>query len=306
VDGLESAILRTVLYADIFNFPLTPQEIHHFLIYHQRIALSDVEYALVTSPALKQKLNLLQGYVVCAGRQELIPLRQEREKSSAHLWPRALQYGVWLARLPYVRMVALTGALAMHNAASENDDVDYLLVTAPGRVWLARAFSILLVRLARVNGIELCPNYVVAESALEQQRRDLFIAHEVTQMVPLYGVELYWRMRHSNAWVDDHLPNAEGMFRDCGERSIGRGWRWLKNGSEWLLNGRLGDLLENWEYHRKLRHFAPEMNKQHSAKLDEQQVKGHFNDHGHPILRKYYERLRQYGLEEARVMMPGD
>jgi hypothetical protein len=39
-----------------------------------------------------------------------------------------------------------------------------------------------------------------------------------------------------------------------------------------------------------------------SARLDEQQVKGHFNDHGNPVLRQYYERLQQHGLLDAVEM----
>lgn len=306
MDSLASAILRTVLYADIFSFSMTPEEIHHFLIHNQPVSLTDVKHALATFPDLKQKLNIVQGYVTCIGREELVDLRLERERSSQQLWPRARRYGIWLSRLPFVRMVALTGALAMRNAAHANDDVDYLLVTAPGRVWLARAFSILLVRLARLDGIELCPNYVVAESALEQQRRDLFIAHEVTQMIPLYGIDLYWQMRDRNRWVDAHLPNAGGMFREYDECSIGHGWTVIKQAIEMLLRGHIGDRLEEWEYRRKLRRFAQEMTKNHAAHLDQQQVKGHFNDHGHPILRKYQEQLQRYGLEDMRVMMPGD
>ena len=296
MDRLELAILRTVLYADIFSFPMTIPEIHHFLIHDTPVQLNDIEYALANSPVLKQRLMTIQGYVVCNGHEDLVPLRLERERSFQQLWPRALHYGVWLSRLPFVRMVALTGALAMRNAASSQDDLDYLLVTAPHRVWLAR-----------LRGVEICPNYIVAESALEQQRRDLFIAHEVAQMVPLYGFDLYRRMRASNAWVDAHLPNAERMFHEIDEYLPGSFWTSTKRFLEVLLSTRIGDLLETWEYRRKLRRFAPEIQKSHdAARLDLQQIKGHFNDHGQPVLSKYQERLRQYGLEDAPALAPGD
>jgi hypothetical protein len=204
-------------------------------------------------------------------------------------------------------MVALTGALAMHNAASHEDDLDYILVTTPRRVWLARACSIVLVRLARLRGVEICPNYVLAESALAQDKRDIFMAHEVAQMVPLFGHPLYEQFRQANNWVSDQLPNAAGAFyvepnfKPSGLGAFG------KRTVEILLGGNLGDWLEGWEYRRKLRRFAPDMKKPHSsAKLDDSHVKGHFNDHGHPVLRKYEELLAQYGLEMERVPASGD
>ena len=46
MDSIEAAILRTVLYADVFNFPMTPEEIHHFLIYDRKANFEEVKEAL--------------------------------------------------------------------------------------------------------------------------------------------------------------------------------------------------------------------------------------------------------------------
>ena len=146
MNPIEAAILRTVLYADLFNFPLSAGEIHHFLIHDTPTSLEQVTQTLKQSDTLQNLLDTIDGYVIYGGRTELAALRQFREKSSEHLWPLAQRYGRWLARLPFVRMVALTGALAMHNAADDDDDLDFILVTVPRRVWLARAFSIVLVQ----------------------------------------------------------------------------------------------------------------------------------------------------------------
>ncbi len=290
--------MRTVIYADIFNFPLTLPELHHFLITDQPTSLTQIEQTLATSSALKPLLETQQGYIICAQRASLIALRQERDQVSQRLWPLALAYGTWLARLPFVRMVGLTGALAMRNASHRDDDLDYVLVTAPGRVWLARAFAILLVKLAQRRGVIVCPNYVLAETALAQENHDIFIAHEVAQMVPLYGLPIYIRMRASNRWVDAHLANAETSFYQTDEHPPSRAWQWLKRSAKSLLSGSIGDKLESWEYRRKLRRFAADLQTpNNAARLDDQQVKGHFNDHGHPVLQQYQERLRQYDLD---------
>ncbi|MBC7814276.1 MAG: hypothetical protein H7175_24185 [Burkholderiales bacterium] len=300
MERIEAAILRTVLYADVFNFPMTAQEIHHFLIHPEPTRLEDIEAFLCTPGPLRELLDEEHGYFVCAGRADLIHTRIERERASQTLWPLARRYGMWLSRLPFVRMVALTGALAVRNAAADDDDLDFLVVTTPGRVWVARAFSIVLVRLGRLRGVEICPNYVLAVDALRQERQDLFIAHEVAQMVPIYGRDLYEQMRAANEWVLLHLPNADGAFYDEHEGSVGGGWNAFKRLVESLLGGGIGDKLEAWEYRRKLQRFATEMQKPHAdARLDESHVKGHFNDYGHPVLRKYRERLRQYGLIDA-------
>jgi hypothetical protein len=307
VTPTEEAILRTLLYADVFNFPMTLREIHHFLIADYPIPLDQIAHTLEHSESLRAAVVHIDGLYCCASREAIIATRHAREQASASLWGQALRYGLWLARLPFVRMVALTGALAMRNAASLNDDLDYVLVTAPGRVWIARGFAVLLVKLVKRRGVVLCPNYVVSVTALEQERQDLFIAHEVVQMVPIYGLDVYAALRDRNRWVAAHMPNAAAAFRMGDKREIGRGWGILKWGLELLLSGTLGDRLEVWEQRRKQRKLAPGLQTpHHAAKLDAEQVKGHFNDHGHPVLQQYRERLRRLHLEDATLPLAGD
>jgi hypothetical protein len=304
---LEAAILRTILYADVFQFPLTIEEIHHYLMAEQPVSLEHVRTCMEQSAVLRQRLETVEGYYALRGRNETVALRRSRDELSEHLWKTGEAWGRWLARLPFVRMVALTGALAVRNAAHAGDDIDYLLVTAAGRVWLARALAVVLVRIARVRGAHICPNFVLAETALAQGRRDVFIAHEVAQMVPLYGADVYERFREANAWVKAYLPNADGSFRRNPAYPMGWAGRVAKRLGEFMLGGRLGDWLEDWEQRRKLKRFATDLQTPRSAaKLDHTQVKGHFQDHGYRVLEEYAARLRQYQVEDAPLAKTGD
>jgi hypothetical protein len=307
VTPTEEAVLRTLLYADVFNFPMTLPEIHHFLIADAPVPLEQIAHALTHSDILREAVAFSNGYYFCTGRDKLVAIRAVREQASAALWEQAMCYGLWLARLPFVRMVALTGALAMRNAASPTDDLDYVIVTAPGRVWLARGFAVLLVKLVKLRGVVLCPNYVLSFTAMEQERRDLFIAHEVAQMVPIYGEPIYDALRARNRWVLRHMPNTESAFRAAVSGKIGRGWGIVKQALELLLGGALGSHLEAWEQRRKQRKLAPALQTpHHAARLDAEQVKGHFRDHGHPVLGQYHDRLRQHHLEDVTLPLAGD
>jgi hypothetical protein len=249
---------------------------------------------------LAGRIERVNGYCAVNGHAYIANQRYTRESASKTLWPVARRYGVLLAHLPFVRMVALTGALAMRNASGSRDDIDYILVTAPGRVWTARALTVLIVRIARLWHVGLCPNYVLAETALVQTRQDLFIAHELAQMVPLAGFHIYEAMRAANGWSRPLLPNALAPFyneADCQPRGIGR---WLQRFGELMLGGRLGDAFERWEQQRKMRKFSADARKPgSSAQIDDQRVKGHFNDYGTPALNEYQARLESYGLADT-------
>lgn len=298
MERIEAAILRTILYADVFHFPLTLPEIHRFLIHNEPISLLNIEASLQTMHDLLHEEN---GYYCLKNREEILKKREEREAHCQRLWHSAFRYGRWFATIPFVRMVALTGALAVRNPASLQDDFDYILVTKAGRVWMARLFAVMLVRFVRLLGRELCPNYVLADEQLVQKRQDIFIAHEIAQMQPIYGIEIYEMMLKENSWAKEFLPNLEA-YPAKNQQALG-----IKLIFEWLLRGSLGDWLENWEYQRKREKFAPAIaRKDSAAQIDAGQAKGHFKDNGHPILQQYYARLGLYGLLDDGLALAGD
>jgi len=310
MNAVEDAIIRTILYADVFNFPLTVEEIHHFLIAPLPLHLEQIRAALNGSPRLRAVIRRIDEFFVWEGRESIVAVRRQRDQAANLLLPQALFWGRWLARLPFVRMVAITGALSMRNCSDRDDDLDYLIVSAAGRVWLTRLLCVALVRIGKLHGVTICPNYVLAENALQQDRQDLFIAHEIVQMLPIHGMTTYAAIRASNAWVDCHLANASGPFYPLPDYAPGGLWSWIKRGLEWLLNGSLGSCIERWEYRRKLRRFASELSlPNHAARLDESRVKGHFRDHGHPVLIQYADRLRMAHVTTEEVTparMAGD
>ncbi len=295
VTPLEVAILKTLLYGDVFDFPMTDAEIHHFLL-EQKASHEVIRHTLKQSTWLAQHVIPVNGYY--AVRPEAADQRHTREQISAVLWKRAFRYGVLLSYLPFVRMVAMTGALSMRNATSPHEDFDYMIVTQSGRVWLTRLFAVILVRLARLWGVELCPNYVLSEATLVQQRQDMFTAHEVTQMIPISGHALYDRIREMNPWTKTYLPNAEGSFHPTPPHQPHGMGRALQKIAELFLGGRLGDWLEAWERQRKQSKFAAEdaQSAYSAAEIDAERVKGHFQDYGYPVLQKFYERLKKYNL----------
>src|SRR6266550_6015861 len=162
--SLEEAAVRTVVYADVFDYPLQAAEIHRYL--HGVAASWDATAAaLARCCARGNVLSQRDGFYTLAGREELVDLRCRRAVQAERLWPTAVKYGHVIAGLPFVRMVAVTGSLAWNNV-NDSGDIDYLIVTEAGRLWLCRWMVAALSRLARLDGVQLCPNYMVSKRAL--------------------------------------------------------------------------------------------------------------------------------------------
>lgn len=295
VGSVPEAILRAVVYADLFDYPLTDEEVHRYLPGH-RIALAAVQEEMASNRQLSERLSCSPPYWFLAGRNHLVELRKEREAYARDLWPLAWRHARSMAAMPFVRLVALTGSLTMNNVISARDDVDFLIVAQRGRVWLARGLVILIVRLAQRAGIELCPNYVLAEHTLELGEPSFFTAHELAQIVPLFGGSTYQKLLDHNHWMTDFLPNAAP--RPEVAREISPPARRRQQGLEWLLAGRLGDALEQWERQRKIPRLRliAEQRGSANAVYTPDLCKGHVNDHASDVRQRYAAHLEAQGL----------
>lgn len=266
------AIQRTIAYADLFDQAITANEI--------------IRYLEVRASAARV-MNLLQlhagtlwherrGYYCLRGHQALFDQTEQRARLAQVNWKRARGWASLMACLPFVRMIAVTGSLAMNNM-SATDDIDYLVISERGRVWLTRLCLIAVVRLARPFGDKLCPNYVLSHAALLMADQSFHTARELAQMVPLFGLDVYEQVRAVNQWSLRYLPAAQNPPPRPAEIYLQWWMRTLKSMAEGLLRTRFGDCLEAWEMKRKIRRLQRMPGAQSpSVVLNAEQCKGHF------------------------------
>lgn len=288
--SLHEAVRRTVLYSSVFDYPLTRAEIHRFLLApggSRRAVDEAVDHALRLSPALESDGEFLYP----RGQAGSVATRRRRGLHAPRLWKRARFYALLIWALPYVRMVAITGALAMDNVEPD-DDIDLLIVTQPGRLWTARGLILLVGRFARLRGDTLCPNYIISTRALRLEQHDLYTAHELAQMIPLHGRAVAAQFWEVNAWCRAFLPNAELRTQEDAPDRLPALLRALKACGQTLLAGPPGAWLERWEGSRKMARLARETPAGvRETRYTADVCKGHADGHGRRVLQGWEERL---------------
>lgn len=286
--NLSQAIIATLAYGDIFDFPLTSAEIHRYLI-RCPATLAQVEQSLRTLP-VAQKC----AYFTLPGREKIVAMRQGRQKNAQALWPQARAYAQRISRLPFVRMVALTGSLAVNNAPP-NADIDYLIVTSDDRLWLCRTLTTALVRIAARKEVPLCPNYFVTQRNMVLPERGLYIARELSQMVPLSGLDVYHQFRQANAWTADYFPNAQAAPAESieSEPTSSR----IANIAQNALSTPLGKPLEQWAQKRRMLSLAA--NSKNETQYTADVCKGHVDGHQKRVLTRFASRLSELGIPAA-------
>lgn len=234
--SLKRAILATLAYADVFDYSLTEKEIRIWLISVYSLESSvyskkNISKALLHLLATGRS-GLNAGYYFLNGREKIANLRQQREKWSREKLKKAERVAEFLKIVPWVKMVGVTGSLALLNS-DKNDDIDILIVSEKNRLWLTRLLVTLLVELLgerrRPPKIDsslltnyrtcdnlstrnkICLNMFLDEDHLmvPKKEQDLYSAHEVAQMRPLWDKDnTYQKFLAANQWVKNYLPNA--------------------------------------------------------------------------------------------------
>ena len=200
----EQAFLRSVLYAAVFDYPLTIDQLHEALI--DMPATPDALARWYReSDRLQQLIEFRDGYFFPRGRPDLLDLRQRREVISRSLLEEMREPLALVLHMPFVRMVALSGSLAHLNANGEAD-LDLFVITKANRVWSVTTTLLVLSRLMGGRR-RLCLNYVISERHLGVEPQDLFSANQIIHLRPLSGEDVYRRFVESNAFVRERYPN---------------------------------------------------------------------------------------------------
>lgn len=200
--SLKQAILATLTYFGLLDFPLTCDEIEDYL-YGWSAPREAIEKELKEIP----NIGHAHGYYFLQGRQEIAELRKERSHLGEKLWKKVERFCWLLSLCPFVKMIAVCNSLAYGNV-KETSDIDLFIVTENERLWTARFLMKILTQLfaMRVHHDKIagrfCLSFFVSEKAMNLQSLahefDPHLAYFVKTMIPIFGQETYYKFLAAN------------------------------------------------------------------------------------------------------------
>lgn len=274
ISTLERPIFDTIRYFDILAMPVTAVQIWRALVVDASgtgvrwggqhvVPLSQVRQTLTTSAWLRKRVVSCWGYwgVRGADRQRNIGAYVRRRMARHVLAQRKWKILRWvaavLARLPLVRMIGVTGSLALSNTRPQSD-LDLLIVVRRGRIWTARLLLLLVVQLmgrrrryweGRAPD-KVCLNHYIADDALTMAPaiRSVYTAMLYAHVVPLAGFSTFGHWRAANdVWLRRWLmyPEVPSLAPRQYIR-VGASGRMIRRWVENLLLEPTGRALEKW------------------------------------------------------------
>jgi hypothetical protein len=236
----EQSIIKALAYFDIFNYPISQQEIISFL--DQPAGANDVAMVLQQLVADK-KVYRLGNFYSLQYDHALCSRRLSGNLKAERLLTIAYKVGGFLYQFPFVRGIGISGSLSK-NFADQETDIDFFIITRANRLWIARTLMHLFKKLTFITGHQhwYCMNYYIDEEAMRIEEQNIFTATELVTLLPVCGNGTIDRFYDENNWAADYFPN-QMMHKHSMLLSRST---WFKKAMEWLLNNRLGNALDNW------------------------------------------------------------
>jgi len=233
-------ILKTLAYFDIFNYPLTNEEVRRFLPQKcNQLVVNEILYQLIR----ENEIYKLRSFYSLQNQPELAEIRIAGNQRAIKLLKIARIAAKILSWFPFVQSVAVSGSLSK-NFADEKADIDFFIITSANRLWIARTCMHIFKKLTFLAGKQnwFCMNYYIDEMKMEIVEKNIFTAMEIVTLMPMQGINCFKKFIEANSWTRNYfreqiISNEKNgeikkvVFRRCLEK---------------IFNSRFGISMEKW------------------------------------------------------------
>lgn len=296
------SIIKLLLYYDVFDHPLTREEI---ILNCDLAGESTAKPGILEEMAANGLIYRLDGYYSVRNDFSLVEKRKNGNKQAAISLPKAIKMAKFISAFPFIRSVSLSGSISK-NYMDEKTDVDYFIIVSPNRLWLARTMLILYKKIFLLNSHKyFCLNYLIDTEHLKIEQKNIFTATELFTLIPVTGKSYIYQFVETNSWVKQYFQRYP--IRDIGSVEPDHE-SFMKLTLEWILNICFGNELDilamkltikfwEWKYKNDAKNlFAKSFRlKRYVAKYHPQNFQELIMDLYEKKVRKY-EQLKQISL----------
>ncbi|NMB91294.1 hypothetical protein GYA37_00425 [candidate division WWE3 bacterium] len=217
------AIKKTLSYSGVFRYPLTYYQLVSMLISRDSLNVKQIKRELKKQTKV-DLIDKVDDKYILHGIEPIDWIK--RKENAENILKRNKKVLEYIARIPWIKMIAVTGSVANYNA-EEKADIDLLFITSKDRVWLSRGFVFLTLSLLNKlpkehENREICPNIFIDESNLPwaKKRRNLYVAQNIISMQPIFEKEdTYFKFIYENRWIRNYYPSFKVNYSGVSTKS---------------------------------------------------------------------------------------
>ena len=243
----DKALLRAIVYFDIFNYPITAEEAFAFA----PLSVNTFSYQKSLEKLVSEGLIFQIGnFYSIQNNPQLADKRIKGNALAETKMKTARKYSRLISSFPFVRAVLLSGSISK-GFMDERSDIDYFIITETKRLWVVRAALAIFRRVFLFNSHKnLCTNYFIDTTNLSIPDQNIFTATELCTLRPTYGQDTVEKFQAANQWALTILPQGKFNREMTPDRKHG-GKEVIEN----LFSFRAMDSLNQWLMKKSMTHW---------------------------------------------------
>ena len=294
----QKGIIRTLLYYDVFTYPLTKQELYQ----NHPSEIGKDEFQNEIDNLVNQGILFERSefYLLNIKDESTIQKRINGNKLATQMFPAARRNSLFIAKFPFVSGVNVSGSLSK-NYYDDHSDIDYFIITKPNRLWVCRTLFILYYKtLSKEKKKQYCLNYFISEADLTISDNNPFVAKELAYLIPTVNKKTYLDLLENNNWYKAFYKNkAEQDFSNCDPTQE----PWYKKAIEAVFFGKFGNWIDNMLLRMTLKHWQK---KHHGISKEDFEIqfrsrkhvcKYHTHGNQNKILKMWREGIKDFENE---------
>ena len=220
--GLKAQIVCLVNYANVFNDSISREEVKRY-IKTEHTAQGDEDFDSVLQDLITDGwIEMSEGYLSLPHKENITSSKKDKVKLSGQIVEKRIAILRRLHKLPFIRFVGISGALAAKNPTPDKDgiiDIDIFIITERNFVSLVGILAGLytFIRSKVVKKYfhyPYCFNYIMDASDVEIYNKNFYTATEIKNLLPVAGVKEYLRFIAVNQWATKYYPNLTELANE--------------------------------------------------------------------------------------------
>ncbi len=254
--SLPESLKQTLVYFDIARVPLTKEELYAYLWNPLQVKYQDFVLFLEGEAVPAGLVAQDRGFYFLPGREALVDQRREMVWFSEKKLKIARRAARLIRAVPFVKAVFVCNTVGA-GQASEQSDVDFLIITAHRRIWIAR---LLVTGILQIFGLrrtkkniknKICLSFYLSEKSLDLAEvrvadDDIHFAFWIHQMLPIFDPDnVYELFLQANSWTKKYLPHISAASLRAYAHSVPESvlGSWWKRAWQTMWAGGYGDLI---------------------------------------------------------------
>lgn len=214
------SVLKIISYFHFFKYPVTKQEIWQYL----PVLCNKEGLDAAIADLLRTEIIFNFGcFYSLSNDYRLIERRLTGNAYAQKQLAKANRIANFLGKFPFVEAVCISGSLSKDFSAP-NGDLDYFIITAPNRLWIARTIMHFFKKFTFLANAQhsFCMNYYLGMEQLNVEPKNFYTAIELATLKPAYAHSGLQELFDANGyWISGFLPNEDsaGIHRNFSSKN---------------------------------------------------------------------------------------